>query len=403
MATRRRFLPKCALAGAALVLLASCEGAPTDGDVTDGLPRPSFAVGAEAEQTARLTNVLFEACNALSLGYELDGVRTILESRPFGCTETVGHDHTITYRADQTLRLFLRDDSCNDWIFYEDGPHGLVVGVNPYEVIIGDAFIDCSSSPEDPRAVPNLKLTKTITGRPASLLLTPPGATNPVGATHCVTATVLDDFGNPVSGVTVFFSVGPSVPPTFPNPSRGEQTTDERGQARFCYTASLPGVDRIHAFADANGDGREDPIEDPSGNAAKTWTLPANTELCEVTITDGGWIIAKNADRASFGGNAKVNPDGTVQGQQQYQDQGPVQPMNVHSIELTATTCSDDRTAASIFGRATIDGAGEHVFHIDVTDGGSGGSNDTYGILLDNGYMSGQQRLGGGNVTIHKN
>ena len=121
-----------------------------------------------------------------------------------------------------------------------------------------------------------------------------------------------------------------------------------------------------------------------------------------MTITDGGWIIANNKDRANFGGNAKVLPDETVQGQQEYQDQGPAQPMNVHSTEITATTCSDDLTMASIFGKATIDGAGSHVFRIDVRDGGSGGSNDNYGITLDTGYMSGQHALGGGNVTIHK-
>ena len=81
--------------------------------------------------------------------------------------------------------------------------------------------------------------------------------------------------------------------------------------------------------------------------------------------------------------------------------QGPAQSMNVHSTQITATTCSQDRTTASIYGNATIDGAGSHFFRIDVTDAGSGGSNDTYGIRLDTGYMSGQHRLGGGNITIH--
>jgi len=240
-----------------------------------------------------------------------------------------------------------------------------------------------------------------MVGPPATLVLTPPAAMNTVGAEHCVTATVRDAFGNPVPGVTVLFSVGPSVPTTFPSPSSGSGTTDANGQVKFCYTASLPGVDRIHAFADANGDRMEEPTE-PSGNAEKTWTPPASTALCEVKITDGGWIIANNKDRANFGGNAKVLPDQTVQGQQEYQDQGPAQPMNVHSTEITATTCSDDLTMASIFGKATIDGAGSHVFRIDVRDGGSGGSNDNYGITLDNLYMSGQQPLQGGNVTIHK-
>jgi hypothetical protein len=86
----------------------------------------------------------------------------------------------------------------------------------------------------------------------------------------------------------------------------------------------------------------------------------------------------------------------------EYQDKGPAQPLNVHSINLTATTCSNDRTRATIFGSATIDGSGWHVFRIDVTDMGSPGTNDTYGIILDTGYASDQKRPLGGNVTIHK-
>jgi hypothetical protein len=231
-------------------------------------------------------------------------------------------------------------------------------------------------------------------------VLTPAAATNPVGMQHCVTATVRDAMLRPVPGVTVYFSVGPSVPTTFPSPSSGTGTTDANGQATFCYTASLPGADLIHAFADANNNGMQD-LTEPFGEAAKVWTPPLSTQLCEVTITDGGWIIANNGDRANFGGNAKVLPDGTPQGQQEYQDQGPVQNMNVHSTEITATTCNDDRTTASIFGKATIDGAGSFVFRIDVTDAGAGGSNDSYGITLETGYMSGQHMLSGGNITIH--
>jgi hypothetical protein len=92
----------------------------------------------------------------------------------------------------------------------------------------------------------------------------------------------------------------------------------------------------------------------------------------------------------------RVLADGTVQGQQNYKDQGPVAPMRVSSTGLTARTCNAARTTASIFGRATINGAASHLFQIDVTDMGAGGSNDTYGITLDTGYTSGQHRLGGG-------
>src|SRR5207244_753214 len=132
-------------------------------------------------------------------------------------------------------------------------------------------------------------------------------------------------------------------------------------------------------------------------DAAKTWILPTSTQFCEVTITDGGWIIADNNDKATFGGNAKVQADSTVQGQQQYTDHGPVQSFAMKSIQLTATTCNDARTMATIFGTATIDGAGTHVFRIDVMDN----LPNTYGIMLDTGYASGQHALGGGQITIH--
>src|SRR5439155_4679457 len=184
-------------------------------------------------------------------------------------------------------------------------------------------------------------------------------------------------------------------------PSSGTFTTNSAGEATFCFTASLPGDNVIHAFADTNKNGMEDAPGEPSGNANKTWTPPASTEFCEVTITDGGWIVANNGDRANFGGNAKVLADGTVQGSQRYTDQGPMQPMDVKSIALIATTCNGARTAASIFGRATIDSAGSHVFRIDVTDMSKLGSTDSYGIMLDTGYMSGQHPLSGGQITIH--
>src|SRR5918996_1440081 len=238
-------------------------------------------------------------------------------------------------------------------------------------------------------------------GAPATLVLEPAADTNPVGTDHCVTATVRDAFGNPVPGVTVRFSVPTSVA-TFASPSSGADVTDANGEATFCYSASLPGEDAIHAFADTNNNGTQNAGE-PFGDATKTWTPPASTELCEVKITEGGWIVANNGDRASFGGNAKVSADGSsVQGQQQYQDHGPAQPRTVHSIELLATICSEDLTTATIFGTATIDGAGVFIFRIDVTDQSEPGTDDTYGIMLSDGYASGQKQLQGGNVQIHK-
>jgi Bacterial Ig-like domain (group 1)/Beta-propeller repeat len=264
------------------------------------------------------------------------------------------------------------------------------------------AFADTDADGTQDEGEPGDTASKTWTaGPPATLVLDPAAATNTVGATHCVTATVTDAFGNPVPGVTVRFSV-PTAVATFATPASGSGVTDPNGEATFCFSASLPGVDAIHAFADTDTSGTQEAGE-PFGDATKMWTPPPSTELCEVKITQGGWIVAKNGDRASFGGNARVSHDGSsVEGQQEYQDHGPAQPRNVHSIELVATTCSDDLTSASIFGTATIDGSGEFVFRIDVTDVGEPGTNDSYGIMLSDGYASGQKQLGGGNVQIHK-
>ena len=265
------------------------------------------------------------------------------------------------------------------------------------------AFADTNNNTIQDTGEPGDTATKRWTpGPPFSLTLTPPTATNVVGTTHCVTATVKDSFGNPTPGITVVFSVPTSVA-TFASPSSGSATTDGSGQAMFCFSASLPGADAIHAFADFNPKNGTQDTGEPFGDATKTWTPPPSTAFCEVTITNGGWFIANNGDRTNFGGNAKVAGDGTtVQGQEQYQDQGPAQPRNVHSIELTATTCSNDGTMASIFGRATINGSGSFVFRIDVMDQGEPGRNDTYGIMMSDGYASGQHKLKGGNVTIHK-
>jgi hypothetical protein len=241
---------------------------------------------------------------------------------------------------------------------------------------------------------------KWVAGPPAKVVVNPPAATNTVGQQHCVTATVTDAFGNPNANVTVYFNVGPSGPTTFPSPSSGTRVTNASGvTGQFCYTASLPGTDTIRACADSNGNGTIDPGE-PCGEATKTWLPPASTQLCEAKITQGGWFYANNNDRVNFGGNAKNDGTG-LSGQEEFQDQGPAQPMNVHSIRITAITCSNDRTQASIYGEATINGSGTHVFKIDVTDAGEPGTNDTYGITLDTGYQSGQHKLLGGNVQIH--
>jgi CSLREA domain-containing protein len=259
------------------------------------------------------------------------------------------------------------------------------------------AFADTNGDGDQDAGEPSGVATKTwVAGAPATVTVEPPTATNPVDTEHCVTATVRDAFGNPVPGVTVRFSVSGSVT------TNGSATTDANGEAQFCYQGPpFPGADAITAFADTNTDGDQDAGE-PSGTAAKTWVLPVSTPGCEVIITNGGHITAINGDPATFGGNAHVTSEGEdVSGQEEYQDHGPADPMNVHSINVLAVVCSADRTEATIFGQATIDGSGSFDYRIRVKDAGEPGTSDQYGILLSTGYFSGDQTLEGGNVQIH--
>jgi Bacterial Ig-like domain (group 1)/Beta-propeller repeat len=228
---------------------------------------------------------------------------------------------------------------------------------------------------------------------PATLTLNPPTATNPVDSQHCVTATVQDASGNPVANVVVRFQVIGSVD------TSGSATTASNGEATFCYFGPpLPGADTITAYADTNGNNTQDPGE-PGSLALKTWVLPVTTPLCQ--INNGGWIVAENGDRASFGGNAKANGSGETLGHEEYQDHGPAQRLNMHSINVLAIVC-DGSTRASIFGQATIDGSGIFNYRINVQDlGGPGKGQDKYQLLVD-GYNSGEQMLRGGNVEIRR-
>ncbi len=246
------------------------------------------------------------------------------------------------------------------------------------------AFADTDNDGVQDPDEPSDRATKIyVAGPPATLVLTPATDTNPVGDRHCVTATVRDAFGNPVPGATVdFTTTGGATPPS------GTATTNDDGQAEFCFTGpALPGTVVITATVRGTT---------VSGMATKVFVLSGSTEGCKVTY--GGRITAANGDKATFGGNAKA--DG-LKGNENYQDHGPATEMHVKSSSILAVVCSSDGTSASIFGTATVDGAGSFDFRIDVRDLGEPGSADRYRIRLSNGYDSGDQQLEGGNIQIH--
>jgi hypothetical protein len=121
-------------------------------------------------------------------------------------------------------------------------------------------------------------------GEAPRLFLTPEAGTNAVGQDHTVVATVADEAGNPVSGVTVAFSVdaGPNAGAAGTCTFDPGCATDADGAVFFTYTgAGGPGIDRITASAELEGLG-----EIASNEVFKAWDEDCNqneiADRCDV-------------------------------------------------------------------------------------------------------------------------
>jgi YVTN family beta-propeller protein len=105
---------------------------------------------------------------------------------------------------------------------------------------------------------------------PASLVLAPRSAVNPVGTSHTVTATVRSATGQPVAGITVRFAVVRNRTLV----ASGQCVTTTGGQCSFTYQGpTRPASDAIGAHADTDNDTRLERGE-PVGGATKRWVRP---------------------------------------------------------------------------------------------------------------------------------
>jgi Tol biopolymer transport system component len=209
---------------------------------------------------------------------------------------------------------------------------------------------------------PSVTSTKTYTaGAPKTVTLTPASATNPVATQHCVTAHVVDVFGNPVSGVTALFSV------TGANPKSGSAVTDANGNATFCYTGLTAGADTIVATADVNKNGTADAGE-PGAAASKMWTLPVTTTCGEVNgegnvVTPGGkgrfeFEVRSRVGKPSHGGHVVYSDTGTAN-------------KKLVSVTIDAVIIIDS-SHAEILGTGKVNGGAPQPFRVDVTHTAAG-------------------------------
>lgn len=220
-------------------------------------------------------------------------------------------------------------------------------------------------------------------GVPANLVLTPATATNPVGTTHTVTATVTDTNGDPVQGVIVRFSVGGSVTRT------GQCTTNSAGQCSFTYSGpAQPGTDLINAFADTDASSTADSGE-PAAVANKQWVLPASTSG---KATGSGQIVS-GGQTVTFDFNAtgtpKIDAGCTV-----------IAKTTKRKIQCAnATTYVQSGNVATFYGSATDNGTAT-TYVIRVVDNSEPGSGDTFSIQTASGF-SASGTLVSGNIQVH--
>ena len=174
---------------------------------------------------------------------------------------------------------------------------------------------DATATPPEPMGT----ASKTwVPGPPATLVLTPPAATNPTGTTHAVTATVRDTFGNLTPNVVVRFTVTGVHAPT------GSCTTEQNGECTFSYLGSQAGPDAIAAYADTNGSGTQD-VGEPAGGATKAWTVPTSGCPENGGDDDGDDDGLEDRDESLFGTllkNADSDDDGRRDGNDDSDDDG---------------------------------------------------------------------------------
>ena len=406
--------------GAAVTFSVSGANTAAGAGVTDANGQARFCyTGTKAGTDTITATVVGTELKATATKTYKPGPPAKVDVAPATATNTVGQQHCVTATVTDKfgnpvgagVTVFFTVTGANpqaqtaETTNAESKATFCYTGTNAGKDVI-TAVVDANANGQADTGEPTGVATKTYTpGPPAKLELSPKAATNTVGEEHCVTATVTDEFGNPVPGVTVYFDVTGAVSAQGIVGASGFANTDGQGKAKFCYTSELPGENVIKAFADSNGNGQHDAGE-PFDTATKTYVPPISSPLCEVKVTDGGWIFALNGDKSSFGGNAKTDDAGlVVSGSQEYTDHGPTTPVHVKSTKVLALVC-DTPTSATIYGIANVSLASAPAvssgFRIRVTDGGEPSTADTYGILVA-GYWSGEPMpLKGGNIQIHR-
>jgi len=225
-------------------------GIPTSIVVTP--PTATNGVGQTQTETATVTDQYGNpVTDGTTVSWVIEGANASTANPPTGTSTTTGGQATFSYtntkQGTDTVRAYI--DSTPNGV-YEAGE------------VTGTATVTWTPGP------------------PATISVAPPSATNTVGQTHTVTATVTDQYGNTVADGTTIEWVIEGANAASADPANGSSTTTN-GQATFSYTNTKTGTDTIRAFFDSNPNGTYNNGE-ATGTATKTWTPGA---VANVTVS----------------------------------------------------------------------------------------------------------------------
>jgi hypothetical protein len=265
-----------------------------------------------------------------------------------------------------------------------------------------------------------------------TITLTPTTATNLVGTSHTVTATVAstDPDGHPAvgAGVVIEFDVtsGPNTGQTSHPVNSGTCSpsncaTDASGQVTWTYTSNdTPGTDTIQACFPERQAVVQRPMDD--GRTCTTATKVWET-LTPGKVTGGGQIqgdpvfsplgdllsvpaltvsAASPNSQATFGFTVRCcAPTGNLE-YNDHQADVRIKAQSITGLFIGSGTCGPN-THARFTGTASVirsTGTMTESFTVEVDDCGEPGTNDTFGIQTTT-YSNGPSTLIGGNIQIH--
>ena len=146
------------------------------------------------------------------------------------------------------------------------------------DAIVATAQITCGNATVDLTSDEVTKIWESTPVFTGLITLSPVSATNIVGESHTVTATVTCN-GNAESNAAVTFTV------TGANSASGTGTTDANGQASFTYTGTAAGTDAINATAESWCTGDNVTTTLTATAVEKIWTSPPVTTTSSISTT----------------------------------------------------------------------------------------------------------------------